>query len=279
MKRSWAKIIAEKIGIDTHAFLFRFLKRNAGSVLEAKLSLCDTGTRDLLSGEDERYHYGDTEIREKAMEFVLTSFTIDRIEFVREFGRFEDSDTIADLGDSNGIFLRACGQDGISENISDPAVKSLHGRGMDTVMAHIEYLPFKRDSVHTIFLFETLEHVPNPISLLNEIGRVCSDSVIISIPYVKMTKIHSFNYDPTRPLYQHHIFEFNRKDFQTIITHTPFVLEAERVAVVLDEKQSIKDRILFSLWERFVEKDTFCECFKKFYICKLRKKTIPGTGT
>ena len=84
------------------------------------------------------------------------SFTIDRIAFIRENALLKNNDIIADLGDSNGIFLRSCQKDGVSVNISDPAVKSLHGRGMETVMADIEFLPFKDNSIHTIFLFETL---------------------------------------------------------------------------------------------------------------------------
>ena len=95
------------------------------------------------------------------------------------------------------FFFEAAQKDGVSVNISDPAVKSLHGRGMETVMADIEFLPFKDNSIHTIFLFETLEHVPNPITLLDEISRVCSDTLIVSIPFVEKTKIHPYNYDPT----------------------------------------------------------------------------------
>ena len=273
MIKSCATILTKKLGIDTHKILFNIFERNAKKVLKKKCLRIDVPTKKMLQSEDEKYHYGDTEIKEKASKYVLTSFTIDRLEFIRKNAQFDSKKIIADLGDSNGIFLRSCHRNGISVNISDPAVISLHGRGMETVKAHIEFLPFKNNSVNTFFLFETLEHVPNPITLLNEIGRVCSDSIIISIPFVEKTKIHPYNYDPSRPIYQHHIFEFNRDDFLTIITHTPFTLGTDTIAVVLDENITFFDRFIFLFWHHFIEQDTFCGCFKKFYICKLYKNT------
>lgn len=269
---STARFLLKKIGIDPHVFLFRIFERNAKTLLKKKCAKIDGLTRDLLIHEDERFHYGDTEISEKASEYVLKSFTLDRIEFIRANTTQDKKDIVVDLGDSNGIFLRSISKEGISVNISDPALICLKNRGMETVKAHIEYLPFKDGSIVYVFLFETLEHVPNPIALLNEIGRVCSDSVIISIPYVRTTNILPRNYDPDRPVYQHHIFEFNRTDFSTVVSHTPFCIGAEKIVSVFDEKPKIIDRLIFFLWERFVERDMFCGCFKKFYICKLLKK-------
>lgn len=278
MIKSYVKLLTQRLGINTHKILFEIFERNAQKVLEIKYSSIDAATKKLLQAENERFHYGDAIITEKASEYVLTSFTIDRIAFIRENALLKNNDIIADLGDSNGIFLRSCQKDGVSVNISDPAVKSLHGRGMETVMADIEFLPFKDNSIHTIFLFETLEHLPNPITLLDEISRVCSDTLIVSIPFVEKTKIHPYNYDPTRPIYQHHIFEFNRDDFLTIITHTPFILKSEKVATVLDGRLSLFDRLVFFFWDHIVEHDTFCGCFKKFYLCKLIKSSKINKG-
>jgi|SRR5208283_896761 len=271
MIKSYAKLFTQRLGIDTHKILFEIFERNAQKVMEIKYSSIDAATKKLLHAENERFHYGDAIITEKASEYVLTSFTIDRIAFIRENALLKNDDIVADLGDSNGIFLRSCQKDGISVNISNPAVKSLHKRGMETIMADIEYLPFKDNSIYSVFLFETLEHVPNPITLLNEISRICSDILIVSIPFVEKTKIHPYNYDPARPVYQHHIFEFNRDDFLTIITHTPFTLGSEKVAVVLDGRMSLSDRLVFFLWYHIMEHDTFCGCFKKFYMCSLIK--------
>lgn len=262
-----------KVGIDTHTFLFGIFERNAKHLLIQKCRKANPTTQELLYHEDERNHYGDVEIVDKAAEYVLKSFTIDRIAFIKRYCTLKDNDIIIDLGDSNGIFLKSLGKTGISVNISDEAIASLRGKGMEVIKAHIEFLPFKTGSVNTILLFETLEHVPNPVALLNEIGRVCSDTVIVSIPLVEKTHIHPYNYDPCRPIFQHHIFEFNRNDFARIVTHTPFIIRNEETALVLDGKSGIFDCMVFFFWKSFIEKDMFCGCFREFYICRLTKNT------
>lgn len=261
----YLKLATLKLGINTHRILLSIFQRNAKNVLKNKCSKIDTATKELILNEDERYHYGDLEITEKASEYVISSFTIDRIKFIRENTPPGIEGLVADLGDTNGIFLRSCQRDGISVNMSDPVVVSLQKREMITVKANIAYLPFRDNSIHTCYLFQTLEHVQNPIALLHEIGRVCSNNLIVSIPFVEKTKIYSHHYNP------YHIFEFNHDDFLKITTHTPFSLESETIAVVLDEKRTIFDRIVFFVWDLLVEHDTFCGCHKKFYICKLKK--------
>jgi SAM-dependent methyltransferase len=181
---------------------------------------------------------------------------------------------MADLGDTNGIFLRSQGREGISINISDPAVRALRGRGMEVLKADIEHLPFRDGSVGVVLLFETLEHLPNPVRVLRELARICSGSLILSIPSVSTTRIHPSGYDPSRPLPQHHIFEFSAQDFQAILSHTPFELRRDATAVVLGGSGGILDRLIISLWSRFRERDMFCGCFLKFYLCHL----VPRQG-
>jgi SAM-dependent methyltransferase len=185
---------------------------------------------------------------------------------------------MADLGDTNGIFLRSRGRDGISINVSDPAVRSLRGRGMQVLKADIEHLPFRDGSIGVILLFETLEHLPNPIRVLNELGRICSGSLVLSIPSVSTTRIHPSGYDPSRPLPQHHIFEFSAEDFRAILSHTPFELRRDTTVGVLGGTGRILDRIIIRLWSRFREKDMFCGCFLRFYICHLVVKKGARTG-
>lgn len=272
MRKSGLRNLVKRTGFDTHAFLFRIFERSAKNLLIKKCQKTNPATKELLLNEDERYHYGDVEIVDKASEYVLKSFTIDRIEFIERNTRIKNQDIVIDLGDSNGIFLRSMDKRGISVNISNPAIEGLRKRGMDVIKANIEFLPFKTGSIHTVLLFETLEHVPNPVALLNEIGRVSSDSVILSVPYVRETHIHPYNYDPGRPIFQHHIFEFNKQDISKIVTHTPFMVAADEIGIVLDGTSGLFDRIIFFLWETFIEKDMFCGCFRQFYICKLCKK-------
>ncbi len=253
-------------------FLAGVLERNALENMEAKLGGLDPRIRALVTGEDERSHYGDMDLEEIGLQHIARSFTIDRIRFIRDTLPRGIRGTVVDLGDTNGIFLRSMGQEGIGVNISDPAIRSLRARGLETLKADIEFLPFRDNSIELVLLFETLEHVPNPIKVLREIGRVCSRSLVLSIPLVGKTTIHGGGYDPERPAEQHHIFEFSVPDFREILTHTPFVLGRDQIATVLGEKGRILDRLVIALWSIFREKDMFCGCFRRFYICHLVRK-------
>lgn len=258
--------------IHPQKFLHTILEKNALRNLERKLSLLTPEQKVLMDQEDEQSHYVDYVLEEKALQYLVQSETVDRIRFIQENITDTPSSQISDLGDSNGIFLRMIGKDGISVNISDPTVKALHKKGLDVVKADIQYLPFKTESLDTVFLFQTLEHVPNPILMLQEIARICRGSLILSIPHVSSTNIHPFYYNPDKPVHQQHIFEFSPTDFSHVITHTPFVLKADTITTVLDNEGGPLERITYFLWRRFMEKDTFCGCFRKFYLCCLVKR-------
>ncbi len=266
------KFIEKIRWIHPQKFLQAILERNAKRNLDYKLSILTSSQRTLLDHEDDASHYADYVLEEKALHYLVQSETIDRIQFILENISLPFDNRIADLGDSNGIFLRMMGKNGVSVNISDPTVKALHDKGLDIIKADIQYLPFKTNSLETVFLFQTLEHVPNPIMLLQEIARVCKGELILSIPYVSKTNVHGYFYNPDIPPHQQHIFEFNPEDFDKILTHTPFTLKSGRVATVLDDYGGIQERITYFFWEHFIERDTFCGCFKKFYLCCLIKK-------
>ncbi|KQC04406.1 MAG: hypothetical protein APR53_03410 [Methanoculleus sp. SDB] len=258
--------------LDTHKILFDVFERNSGRILDEKIKHLNRPVKKLLEEEDERQHYGDIELTESGSQNVIRGFTIDRIRFIHDNIRISENDTLVDLGDSNGIFIRSMNRDGISVNISDPALKAIHAKQIEVIKADIEHLPFKAGSIDHILLFETLEHVPNPIALLNEIGRVCRKSLVLSIPFVSTTTIHRHNYDPIKPLHQHHIFEFSPPDFKKILTHTRFTLQKEAEAVVLNDGNTLREKMIFFFWRMFMEKDMYCGCFKKFYMCILSKE-------
>ena len=266
------KILQNITWLHPQKYLHKILEKNAKRNLESKLSLLKADQRALLDQEDEQSHYVDYVLEEKALQYLVQSETIDRIQFIQENVSGSGDNLITDLGDSNGIFLKMMGKNGISVNISDPTVKALHNKGLDVIKADIQFLPFRTNSLDTVFLFQTLEHVPNPILMLQEIARICRGSLILSIPYVSTTNIHPFYYNPDKPLHQQHIFEFNPQDFSGVITHTPFTLKSSIITTVLDNGGGPGERITYYLWRHFFERDTFCGCFKKFYLCCLVKK-------
>lgn len=252
-------------------YLHTLLERNAKRNLDRKLSILTPLQRGLLDQEDEASHYGDYVLDEKGLQYLVQSETIDRIQFIQENLSCPHDNCTADLGDSNGIFLRLMGKNGVSVNISDPTVRALHAKGLDAIKADIHHLPFRSNSIDTLFLFQTLEHVQNPILTLQEIARVCRHELILSIPNVSKTNIYGYRATTDKPSHQQHIFEFSPEDFTRILTHTPFTLKSNRIAVVLDDNGGLLERITYFIWRHFRERDTFCGCFKKFYLCCLVK--------
>jgi 2-polyprenyl-3-methyl-5-hydroxy-6-metoxy-1,4-benzoquinol methylase len=270
MDRCFLKKILDLFHYNPHQFLFGIFERNARRIYERKLVDLDVQTRTLVEQEDERHHLADMELAEAGSQFVVRSFTIDRIQFLKECG-VGRLGIVTDLGDSNGIFLRYLKLDGVSVNISDPTIKSLKSKNLNVVKADVERLPFKSGSISTVMLFETLEHVPNPILLLSEIERVCDDSLILSIPYVSVTKINQYKYNPSIPIFQHHIFEFSPDDFKKIVSHTRFTIHSERVVTVIGINNTALESLVFFFWNLFVEPDMYCGCFRKFYMCQMKK--------
>lgn len=133
--------------------------------------------------------------------------------------QFRPGETVMDVGDPDGLFLKLTVGGGISVNITDVCVRQVKRLGGKPVQANIEQLPFKDASVDYVICCETLEHLENPIRGLKELGRIVRKKVFVAIPYVEKTQIHQDNYQTGAPEVENHIFEFSKNDFEKVLTH------------------------------------------------------------
>lgn len=246
-------------------------RQNAERILSRRMA--SFKKKDIFDKEDMSAHFADEEITDVGLQKVVMSFIIARINFIEKVLTEDEiaAETFVDLGDSSGIFLKALGKQGVSVNIAEEALKNIEAKGIEGVRANVERLPFKDSSFDHVLLFETLEHLPNPIATLQEIYRICRKSLFISIPYVSKTNIHYFNYQPTWPIHQHHIFEFADDDFRKIVSHTGFKIDEAEVMEVLDNGRNLKEFLMFAHWRLCFEKDLLYGCFKKFALYHLAK--------
>jgi SAM-dependent methyltransferase len=101
--------------------------------------------------------------------------------------------------------------------------------GVEAQLGDGHELPFEACAFDYVFCFETLEHVESPAQLLGELARVCKPDgrVFVSIPWVPRTFVHAR--DPTIPRGYAHVFEFNRADFASLVSHTPQRISWEAV--------------------------------------------------
>jgi hypothetical protein len=233
----------------------------------------DFGGVEVFDGEDMSQHYGDEDLPDVGLQNVVKSFALERINFIKgALGPDVEKDSFVDLGDSDGIFLKALGKKGLSVNISLPPLENIRDKGLDGIMADIGKLPIKDGAFDHILFFQALEHMPCPIGSLKEINRICNRSAFVSIPYVSRTIIHRYNYDPGIPIFQHHIFEFDEADFRKVVTHAGFKVASVQNIAVFDRGTNLIDKLVFAIWNLFRGKDMFCGCFQKFALYHLVKE-------
>jgi SAM-dependent methyltransferase len=268
MSENQASWLAETIGLSDirKKCAERKLKHNLASFKKAY----------MFDHENFSKHFADEDTTDVGLQYVIKSFIIDRINFIESVLNKEqiEKDRIMDLGDSSGIFLKILEKKELGVNISKEAVTNIKSKGIDSVQADGARLPFKDKQIDHILFFQIYEHVPNPIATLKELNRVCKKSIILSIPHVSRTIIHRHNYDPTIPIFQHHIFEFSDDDFRKIVTHAGLKVNSSKTVEVFDTGNNIRDIFVYGMWKLFREKDMFCGCFSKFTIYHLVKDEV-----
>lgn len=260
----------------------RTFESNSNWLLSKKLRTFEKSS--IFDDEDMSKHFAHLEIN-KALQNVVKGFIIDRINFICATLNREELkyDTFCDMGDSDGIFLKALGKDHLSINRSKIAIKNIRGKGIDGIICDIDMLPLKSNSIDHILLFETFEHLPNPIKTLQELHRICNKSIFITIPYLSKTNILKYGYGPSSwPIFEHHIFEFDDRDFRKIISHSKFKVDKFEVAEVLNNGENMVEIFVFLMWRFFKlfsedeyrdnQKDLFYGCFKKFSMYHLVKE-------
>ena len=154
---------------------------------------------------------------------------------------------------SDAFFLCTLGtSDGIGINILAPCVAHVREQGYRAYQADIEALPFPDKSVDYVLCLETLEHVQNPISALNELSRVCKKKIYVTLPWIPHTRI---NRKSNRwPPQDSHIFEFSEMDFQKVLTHARVTVDYQaRVQVFPEPRNPISQAWL----QRFMYRSFF----------------------
>ena len=260
------------------------LRSNTHRVLQNKIKRFRN--QKLFDREDLSKHFAHLEINEQGLQNVVKGFIIDRISFIEECLRGEEivQDSFIDIGDPDGIFIKALGKKGVSANISKIAVENVYAKGFETIRCDAEHLPLKSNAIDHILFFEIFEHLQNPISALNELERVARKSVFLSIPHMSTTNIHRANYIPDCPAFEHHIFEFGDEDFRKIVTHTGFTVGNSKIVEVIGNG-NLKEKCVFLLWNlikilrkdpeyKHNEKDLYFGCFRKFTVYHLVKPNV-----
>lgn len=136
--------------------------------------------------------------------------------------------TIVDVGDSagtHGHYLRTLVPDGklarvLSVNLDPVAVDKIRRKGGEAVLARAEDLDVGEFDNPLICLFETLEHLSDPLRFLHRLATGGVDHVLVSVPYRRHSRFgddHLRLPESTMPetltAEQIHIFELSPDDW------------------------------------------------------------------
>lgn len=185
-----------------------------------------------------------------------------RYDFLK--GHITNRSKIIDVGDVNGFFISKFGtSESLSINIKklDDRINNRFQR-MD-ITNGINSIP---ESFDYGIIFETLEHLDNPILVLSQLMEHCDIGVFISIPNVKKTKTKL-------DINSGHVFEFSPKDFKKILDHYRFCIADYKECIIINRSLMCNILNLYGKL-RYHNDDTLCGVFKSFQLYYLVKETV-----
>lgn len=176
--------------------------------------------------------------------------------------------TYADIGDSDGsvrlllsnIFSKnQLVSTGI--NLQQHAVDKMKSIGLDAICADAQKLAEQGINYDIVSVFETLEHLSDPIGFLIGLNNVVNNRLIISVPYIRKSRVRlsyikgKWPKNKTATIENTHIFEFSPKDWEKIFLHTGWKIEKQDR--LLNYHPKSVSRILLQTYWNYVSYDSF----------------------
>lgn len=262
----------------------RLLSRTAHAVLGLP-TLDELGTRlvlrkanedqrlrpilDRYTLEEARNHFADILLEERYLQEVTRYFHARRVHLIAErLGVDLPAVACLDVGDTDGLLLKHLGKNGTALNNSEKACAQIRANGIDVRLGDGQRLPFEDKSFDVALCFETLEHVPNPGLLLQELLRVARKKVFVSIPGVRETLIHP-KVGHSR-MGEYHIIEFSEFDFRTFLSHFPVRISFYQRIDVFGLPRGLRERLSHLA---YASRHLFGGCFRFFQFYELEPWT------
>ena len=127
---------------------------------------------ELMTDEQSRVHEGEVHALEHGhFRQSIRYFHAWRIDQLRQrLGDALATVSMLDVGDTDGLMLKHLGKPGLGFNLSPVAIENIRSNGIEAELGDGERMPFDDGAFDVVLCFETLEHVPNPEQLLEELG-------------------------------------------------------------------------------------------------------------
>lgn len=161
--------------------------------------------------------------------------------FVRLLKEGNPAGSWVDVGDSDGaarqLFIRgfpeAMGIKTFGVNFEQEAVDLIRSKGLAAECMNAMDLHKAGIGCDLVSVFETLEHLPDPVGFLESMRGVVGKRLIISVPLIVSSRV-GLKYLSNRweihkiPSYSNnHVFELSPCDWQKLFNHTGWAIEDE----------------------------------------------------
>ena len=139
--------------------------------------------------------------------------------------------SIVDIGDSAGTHLRYLQEihrhlplECLGINVDEQAVMRIRERGLPALRVRAEDLVSRGITADIFLLFETLEHLMNPIQFLHDLSqRTACRALVVTVPYLARSRVGLYHIRAGRREAcgpeTVHIFELSPEDWSLIFRH------------------------------------------------------------
>jgi len=165
---------------------------------------------------------------------LICSQAIFMLKVIKQFSDLgEVIETYADIGDSdgstrmlleknlNGTKLRSIGI-----NIQEKAVELIRKKGLEAECMDAMDLNKQNRKFDLVSVFETLEHLPNPIGFLENMQDIVNKGLIISVPLIVGSRVglryltDKWTSGEVPTIATNHVFELSPEDWIKLFWHT-----------------------------------------------------------
>ncbi len=182
----------------------------------------------------------EAEARIRMLISVETAFVKDSLDVILKVNN--KPVTYADIGDSDGSVRYLLTKlydngdiDSVGINLQQQAVDKIKKLGLNAICINAMDLPKQGKTFDVVSLFETLEHLPDPIGFLKSISSIVNKELIISVPYLRKSRIGLQYLNDRWPtsekatIENQHIFELSPYDWKKIMLHCGWKVKRERI--------------------------------------------------
>jgi len=185
--------------------------------------------------------YTDTKISNAYIRLKVRAVHAFQVSLVKQAVKlFGQPECLVDIGDSSGTHIQylksELGNDlqTLSVNLDQDAVARIRAKGLDAECCRAEDLSGKGIKADCFLLFETLEHLSDPVAFLYQLAKTgdCK-CLVLTVPYLASSRVglhHVRGNRKSRVTPENtHIFELSPEDWKLLFRHAGWRVMFERI--------------------------------------------------